>query len=802
MVASSTSSYRVSQHKLRSNGVLITLAILITIEVLTRTLFRVPAPVVILLLPVAYAAFTGGLRSGLISATLMFLYSLYLLAVPGQFLQYTSSSLGTLAVLALVAATMVFMIGSLKQRIEQLSRRNALILQSAGEGICGLDAEGAITFLNPAAATMCGWTVDELVGQPIHVLMQRPHADDTSASLADTPSDLAWRDLSVRVVVEGLFWRKDGTSFPVEYIRSPKWEHGTLVGAVVTFKDISERKRAEVEQRFLVEASTLLGTSLDYTTTLEQVAQLAVPTIADWCTVHLVTESGTVQQLALAHVDPAKVAWAAELQRRYPPDPNVSTGVFHVLRSGQTEFYPEISDALLEATIPDPEQLELVRAVGFTSAIIVPLIARGRTLGALTLVSAESRRPFGAAERDLAEDVARRAAQAIDNARLYRAAKDEITERQAAEAALREREASFRLLFANNPLPMWVYDLDTLAFLEVNQAAVAHYGYSRSEFLEMRITDIRPHADLPMLLEQLQQERAALEVTGPWRHRLHDGRLITVIIHSHTLDFAGQRAVLVVAEDITERQQAAEAIQHLNADLERRVAERTAQLEVTNKELEAFSYSVSHDLRAPLRSIDGFSLALLEDYGDQLDADGQDYLQRVRSATQRMSQLIDDLLSLARVTRSALNYESVDLSACAGSIADELQRAQPDRQAEYLIAPDLIARGDGRLLRVMLENLLGNAWKFTVKRQCATIEFGAIPIDGQVAYFVRDNGAGFDMAYADKLFGAFQRLHAMSEFPGTGVGLATVQRIIHRHGGRVWAESAVEQGATFYFTLS
>src|SRR5262249_10557719 len=157
-------------------------------------------------------------------------------------------------------------------------------------------------------------------------------------------------------------------------------------------------------------------------------------------------------------------------------------------------------------------------------------------------------------------------------------------------------------------------------------------------------------------------------------------------------------------------------------------------------------------LRAPLRSIDGFSLALLEDYGDRLDTDGQDYLQRVRSATQRMSQLIDDLLSLARVTRSALSYASVDLSTYGRTIADELQRAQPDRQAEFLIAPDLIARGDGPLLRVVLENLLGNAWKFTVKRACAKIEFGAIPIDGQVAYFVRDNGAGFNMAYADKLF--------------------------------------------------
>jgi signal transduction histidine kinase len=230
--------------------------------------------------------------------------------------------------------------------------------------------------------------------------------------------------------------------------------------------------------------------------------------------------------------------------------------------------------------------------------------------------------------------------------------------------------------------------------------------------------------------------------------------------------------------------------------------ERTTQLEATNKELEAFSYSVSHDLRSPLRSIDGFSLALLEDYGERLDATGQDYLQRVRAATQRMGQLIDDLLSLARVSRSELHHEHVDFSALTAAIADALQQEYPDRQVEAIIAPGLVGHGDARLLQIVLENLLGNAWKFTAKCPCATIEFGTVPYNGQMAFFVRDNGAGFDMAYANKLFGAFQRLHGLAEFSGTGIGLATVQRIIHRHGGHVWAESVVGQGATFYFTVS
>jgi light-regulated signal transduction histidine kinase (bacteriophytochrome) len=238
------------------------------------------------------------------------------------------------------------------------------------------------------------------------------------------------------------------------------------------------------------------------------------------------------------------------------------------------------------------------------------------------------------------------------------------------------------------------------------------------------------------------------------------------------------------------------------AELETRVAERTAELDAVNKELEAFAYSVSHDLRAPLRSINGFGQALLEDYGRELDAVGQDYLRRVRAASQRMAQLIDDLLELSRLTRGTLRREDVDLSAMAHEIAAELQAAQPDRQVAFVIAEGIVAHGDARLLRVVLENLLGNAWKFTSKHPRAQIEFGASQGDGKPAFFVRDDGVGFDMAYADKLFGAFQRLHGMTEFEGSGVGLATVQRIIHRHGGRVWADGAVEQGAAFSFTLA
>ena len=235
--------------------------------------------------------------------------------------------------------------------------------------------------------------------------------------------------------------------------------------------------------------------------------------------------------------------------------------------------------------------------------------------------------------------------------------------------------------------------------------------------------------------------------------------------------------------------------------MEQRVEQRTAALGAANKELEAFSYSVSHDLRAPLRAIDGFSLALIEDYGGTIDAGGQDSLRRVRAAAVRMGELIDALLQLSRLSRAPLERVNVDLTALAQAMAQELRDADPDRPAEFVIAPHMTANADLRLIRVVLDNLMRNAWKFTRGREPARIEVGVLPEGAGQAYFVRDNGAGFDMKYVDKLFGAFQRLHRREEFEGTGIGLATVQRIIHRHGGRAWAEGVVGQGAAFYFTL-
>lgn len=250
-----------------------------------------------------------------------------------------------------------------------------------------------------------------------------------------------------------------------------------------------------------------------------------------------------------------------------------------------------------------------------------------------------------------------------------------------------------------------------------------------------------------------------------------------------------------------ERKKVEEQVRMLNAQLEQRVIDRTRDLDASNQELEAFVYSVSHDLRAPLRRIESFSIAVIEDCGAGLDEKGKEYLERISRGTRSMGRLIEALLELSRVAKVNMEREEVDLSSLARSVIKELAEIQPQRSFECIITGGLNARGDERLLRVVLENLLGNAWKFTEKRENARIEFGVVENRGEKAFFVRDNGAGFDMNYADKLFTPFQRLHGDDEFSGMGIGLATVRRIIGRHGGRVWAEGEAEQGATLFFTL-
>lgn len=370
----------------------------------------------------------------------------------------------------------------------------------------------------------------------------------------------------------------------------------------------------------------------------------------------------------------------------------------------------------------------------------------------------------------------------------------------------KQAEEQFRLVVEASPNAIILVDTAGQINL-VNARAETLFGYTRPELLGQPVEMLIP---MPLRAEHVRYRDSFLEApsarpmgAGRDLFGLHqDGSQVPVEIGLNPITTSTGEFVLASIIDITERKRAEMEIHRLNEELEQGVVDRTAQLEAANKELEAFSYSVSHDLRAPLRSIDGFSQALLEDYGDSLAEEAQHYLHRIRAASQRMAGLIDDLLTLSHLTRSKMRLETVNLSGLVKDIVQELRQIEPDRDVEFVIAPEAIVRADIQLIQVVLENLLGNAWKFTANHPYARIEFGVLPESNDPpVYYVRDDGAGFDMAYAEKLFGAFQRLHTLDEFPGTGIGLATVQRVIHRHGGRVWAEGAVGQGATFYFTL-
>jgi PAS domain S-box-containing protein len=368
----------------------------------------------------------------------------------------------------------------------------------------------------------------------------------------------------------------------------------------------------------------------------------------------------------------------------------------------------------------------------------------------------------------------------------------DVTASRATENALKASQGRFRSLTLQAPVGIFETDVAGCCTF-VNEAWCSVAGLSAEEAVgEAWNRAVHPRDLARVVFEWEDSVERGQRFRTDFRFLHRDGRVVWVTAAAAPLRDA--RAVIIgglgTVTDVTDRRRAEEEVQ--------RASEALA---AANRELESFSYSVSHDLRTPLRGIDGFSRALEEDFGPELPAEARDHIARIRRAARRMAQIIDDLLALSRLARHGLVRERVDLSSLARDVDAALRATEPDRDVEFHVGPGLVTEGDGRLLRLLLENLLGNAWKYTSRRAKARIDFGAQERAGERAYFVRDDGAGFDMTYADKLFGAFQRLHSASEFPGSGIGLATAARIVHRHGGRVWAEGHPDQGATFYFTL-
>jgi PAS domain S-box-containing protein len=440
-----------------------------------------------------------------------------------------------------------------------------------------------------------------------------------------------------------------------------------------------------------------------------------------------------------------------------------------------------------------PSAIAQFRAAGTSGMLVVPLATGREQIGVLWLLRhGTAQPPFDELDLEIVQDLANHAALAISNARLFQ----ELERSEQLRAAEERAARASRLLDAiieNIPDMVFVKDAERLAFVRINRAAEELIGLPREELIGKTDFDFFPASEAEFFVAKDRETLASVALVDIPEEPIHTARG-ELWLHTKKValrDASGKPTHLLgISQDITERRQTIAALSaaKLSAD-------------AANRELESFSYSVAHDLRSPLRAIDGFSQALLEDYGERLDTEGLRYLMRVREAAQRMAELIDDLLTLSRVTRSDLKRERVDLSALARTVLAGFQRLEPERDVELVIEPGLVAEADRQLAAIALDNLLGNAWKFTSKRARARIEIGAGTDGDHAGYFVRDNGAGFDMAYADKLFGVFQRLHPETDFPGTGVGLATVARITARHGGRIWARGLPGEGATFYFTL-
>ncbi|MGH3106070.1 MAG: PAS domain S-box protein, partial [Rubrobacteraceae bacterium] len=660
-----------------------------------------------------------------------------------------------------------------KKVLRESEERYRSLVQHTSDTITVLDASGTIIYISPAVERMTGYRPEERVGtnafDSVHP-DDRERASGIFAEILKTPG--------IHPPLEFRVQHRDGSWLYLEHTVNNLLDNLAMGAVVINSRDITERKRAEAEIRRLNE---------------DLEARVAERTI------QLESALGELEQRERRLLESER-----QLRQLFE---NSADALF--VHDEHGRFVDCNAQACRALGYTREELLELSVADLATRLISEEerREKKGRTLWERAR-RGEPGRMVGFEENEIRRkdgttfpvEVGVGALEYKGRRLIFASARD-TTERKLAEAALKESEARYRSVVEQAAEGILLVDVDTKRVLETNAAYQDLLGYSTEEFLRLSLYELVPYSreDMDCYVERVLESGSY--VSGQRRHLRKDGSLVEVEVSANVVSYGGREIICMVVRDITERKRAEEDLRRLNEELEGRVRWRTAQLEAFNNELEAFSYSVSHDLRAPLRAIDGFSQILLEDYEDKLDEEGRLYLRRTKNASQRMGHLIDDLLNLSRMTRSEMRRESVDLSALVKGVAEDLRATSPEHEVDVIVEEGLVANGDESLLRVALENLLGNAWKFTRDQPRPRIEFGILEHEDTPAYFVCDNGVGFDMAYADKLFGAFQRLHSTGEFEGTGIGLATVQRIIHRHGGRVWAEGNIGSGATFFFTL-
>jgi PAS domain S-box-containing protein len=728
-------------------------------------------------------------------------------------------------------------------------------LMSVGDGVITTDAEGWVRLLNPVAETLTGWSQEDARGRPLKEVFRIVN-EETRKEVEDPVSRVVREGMVVGLANHTLLIARDGTEHPIADSGAPiRDTGGALTGVVLVFRDQTTERAAD---RALRESSakfrdtvkyldegyyscTMEGLVLDHNLAFNRILGIDLNRDMKGAKLPDFWQDPEDRKVYL------KEFMATGSINTYPINAKKSNGgKIVVMASSHLAKDEKGNPVRIEGTFLDitdrkraeeelQESKEKYRSL-FENAEIgmyrskidgSGLIAANKGLAEIFECTIEEliNKPaiMRWADPKKRDDMLRRIKEkgeikdfeidiftkngevrtCLTSIKLFpkegylEGSTIDITVRKRAEEALRLKNIVFDASIAANSIA----DMNG-TITEANDAFLRVWGYPGKDEVIGK--------PLPQFINDQKEAIAivtALNNTGQWEGdytaKRKDGS--TFIAHGQATTVKDEKGTVIgyqsAVMDVTGQREAEEEIKKLNESLERRVRERTNELQISNKELEAFAYSVSHDLRAPLRIIDGFSHALLEDYDDKLDVQGKDYLRRVRASTQMMALLIDDMLKLSRITRTEMNIEKVNLTRIARSVIDELQKSQPERLINIKIADGLEDTADARLMRVALENLLGNAWKFTGKQAEAVIEFGSTQEGGRKVYFIRDNGAGFDMAYVDKLFAPFQRLHTMEEYPGTGIGLATVRRIINRHGGRSWAEGQVGKGATFYFSL-
>ena len=694
-----------------------------------------------------------------------------------------------------------------EEALGRLRRQTELILQSAGEGICGLDRQGNTTLVNPAAARMLGYEVDELIGQPRHAYFHHTRPDGTSYPQEDCPIYAALQDGAVRHVTEDVFWRKDGSSFPVEYISTPIREGGEIVGSVVTFKDITERKRAEEERArfireqaawaeaeaarqrltFLAEASQILASSLDFEGTLHSVAHLVVPQLADWCIMDVVGEGGAIRRVAVAHADPEKQELARELEKRYPPNWDSPQPTARVLRTGQPLVVSEASHGWLVAITEDADHVKLLRDMGVSSFMAVPLVARGHTLGAITFVAGASGRRYGPTDVTLAEDLARRCAVAVDNARLYREAQEALRVRE------EERDRLLRVLdvtpegiaiadahgriVLSNPEAREIWGQDPPA---TDVVSYDLFGISRLD------GSPHPSEEFPLARSILYGEVVRGEQLLLRNTTTH--ALVPLLVSSAPVHDAAGAVVGGVA-----------------------VFQNISPIKDLERQKEEFLAAVSHDLKTPLTTIRGVAQMLRRRAAHVIDAKGaalNDGLRTIEQTASRIATMLDEFLDVTRLQMGRpldLSCRNTDLVALAQRVAIEQQQTtERNRIRVETERAALTGFWDPVRLERVLGNLLSNAIKYSPGGGDVVVALTR-EVDSTGAWAVmsvRDHGVGIPADDLPRVFERFYRgSNVAGRIPGSGIGLAGVRQIVEHHGGTITAESREGKGSTFTVRL-